>query len=96
MAAHTPQEVNILALVKDGERFVFLFDEESYDELLATLGNYAADPELSFSWYDAAVLSQRVRRIRDEMLDEVIDEESDSTLPMPPLPPQTDRFGKAA
>jgi hypothetical protein len=33
---------------------------------LQTLGRYAADPELSFTWYDAAILSQKVRRIRDE------------------------------
>ena len=54
--------VNVLALVKDGERFVFLYDESSIAPLLQTLGRYAADPELSFSWYDAAVLSQKVRR----------------------------------
>ncbi len=60
------QCVNVLALVKDGERFVFLYDDESRPELLRTLGRYAADPELSFSWYDAAVLSQRVRRIQEE------------------------------
>ena len=30
-----------------------------------TLGKYAADPELNFSWYDAATLSQRVRKLRE-------------------------------
>ncbi len=59
------REVNVLALVKDGERFVFLYDEESIDTLLEQLGSFAADPELSFSWYDAAVLSQRVRKQRE-------------------------------
>ena len=58
--------INVLALVKDGERFVFLYDDESYSELLQTLGRYAADPELSFSWYDAAVLSQKVRRLQQQ------------------------------
>ena len=56
--------MNVLALVKDGERYVFLYDEESPDTLLQTLGRYAADKELSFTWYDAAVLSQRVRKLR--------------------------------
>lgn len=55
--------VNVLALVKDSERFVFLFDDESPDELFRTLARYAADDELSFTWYDAAVLSQRVRKL---------------------------------
>jgi hypothetical protein len=42
--------VNVLALVKDGERYVFLYDENSVPTLLQTLGRYAADPELNFSW----------------------------------------------
>lgn len=58
--------VNVLALVKDGERFVFLYDETSIGTLLQTLGKYAADPELNFSWYDAAVLSQKVRRLQKQ------------------------------
>lgn len=60
------QGVNVIALVKDGERYVFLFDEESAPKLLQTLGHYAADPELNFTWYDAAVLSQKVRRLQAE------------------------------
>lgn len=58
--------INVLALVKDGERFVFLYDDDSSAQLLQTLGRYAADPELNFSWYDAAVLSQKVRRLQQE------------------------------
>ncbi len=60
------QGVNVLALVKDSERYIFLYDEDSAEELLQTLGRYASDKELSFTWYDAAVLSQRVRRLRRE------------------------------
>lgn len=56
--------VNVLALVKNGERFVFLYDDESASALLQTFGKYAADPELDFSWYDAAVMSQRVRALQ--------------------------------
>lgn len=58
------ESVNVIALVKDGERYVFLFDEESAPQLLQTLGHYAADPEMNFTWYDAAVLSQKVRRLQ--------------------------------
>lgn len=54
-------DVNVLALVKDGHRYVFLYDETSYAQVLQSLGRHAADPELNFSWYDAAVLSQKVR-----------------------------------
>ncbi|WP_437193222.1 hypothetical protein [Planctomicrobium sp. SH527] len=58
------RNVNVIALVKDGERYVFLYDDRSVAQLLQTLGRYAADPELNFTWYDAAVLSQKVRRLQ--------------------------------
>lgn len=54
------QDINILALVKGKERYVFLFDDESRGAALRTLGRYASNPDLSFTWYDAAVLSQRI------------------------------------
>lgn len=60
------RSMNVLALVKDSERFVFLYDDQSIGTLLQTLGKYAADKSLSFTWYDAAVLSQKVRKLRQE------------------------------
>ncbi len=56
------KDINVLALVKGPERYIFLFDDSNRSETLRTLGRYASDPDLSFSWYDAAVLSQKVRR----------------------------------
>ncbi|MDD4268979.1 MAG: hypothetical protein PHN77_12205 [Thermoguttaceae bacterium] len=56
------QDINVLALVKGGERYVFLYDDSSRAETLRTLGRYASNPELSFPWYDAAVLSQKIRQ----------------------------------
>lgn len=64
------QGINVLALLKDGERYVFLYDDRSADQLLQTLGRYADDPELNFSWYDAAVLSQRIRTLREANVEE--------------------------
>lgn len=55
------KEINVLALVKGDERYVFLYDDSSRAETLRTLGRYASNSDLSFSWYDAAVLSQKVR-----------------------------------
>ena len=62
--------VNVLAMVKDGQRYVFLYDDTSGPRLLETFGRYAADPELDFSWYDAAVMSQRVRNIQRQRIAE--------------------------
>lgn len=54
-------EINVLALVKGEERFLFLFDDTNRDETLRTLARFAANPELDFSWYDAAMLSRKIR-----------------------------------
>ena len=56
------QDINVLALVKGAERYVFLYDDSSRAETLRVLGRYASNPELSFTWYDAAVLSQKIRQ----------------------------------
>ncbi len=53
-----------VALVKDGQRYVFFYKDEDIPKILQTLGRFAADPELSFSWYDAAVVSQKIRRLQ--------------------------------
>ena len=55
-------DINVLALVKGKERYIFLFDDTQRAEALRSLGRYASDPELSFTWYDAAVLSKKVRQ----------------------------------
>lgn len=56
------QDINVLALVKGSERYVFLYDDHRRAETLRMLGRYASNPDLSFTWYDAAVLSQRIRQ----------------------------------
>jgi hypothetical protein len=58
--------LNVLALVRDEHRFVFLYDDRSIETVLTTLSEYANDPELEFTWYDAAMLAQRVRQMLEE------------------------------
>ena len=57
-----PEDRYIIALVKGSERYVFLFDDASYSEVLRIFGRFASEEELSFTWFDAAVLSQKVRQ----------------------------------
>lgn len=64
-------DVNVLALMKGEERYVFLFDDDHRGETLRTLGRYASNPELSFTWYDAAVLSQKVRQLTEAAAREI-------------------------
>jgi len=56
-------DINVLALVRGEERYIFLYDDLSRVEVLQALGRYASSPELTFTWYDAAVLSQRIREM---------------------------------
>ena len=56
-------EINVVALVRGEEQYIFMFDEANRTETLRMLGRYAADPNLSFTWYDAAVMSQKVREM---------------------------------
>jgi len=56
------KDINVLALVKGKERYIFLYDDNNRAETLRTLGRYASNQELSFTWYDAAVLSQKIRQ----------------------------------
>jgi hypothetical protein len=56
------EDINVLALVKGRERYIFLYEDHQRAEALRTLGRFASNPELSFTWYDAAVLSQKVRK----------------------------------
>lgn len=55
-------DINVLALVKGRERYIFLFDDSQRADALRTLGRFASNTDLSFTWYDAAVLSQKVRQ----------------------------------
>src|SRR5512134_2552825 len=65
-AAIVTRDINVLALVKGEERYIFPFDDQNRAEALRTLGRFASNPELSFTWYDAAVLSQKIRQTAQE------------------------------
>ncbi len=55
------QELNVLALIKGDERFVFVYDDESKETLIDDIRHKAADPAVALNWFDAAVLTERVR-----------------------------------
>jgi hypothetical protein len=59
--ATVAREFNVLALVKGSERYIFVYDDASRPELVEAFRAQAADPGLSFSWYDAAVMTQKAR-----------------------------------
>lgn len=54
-------ELNVIALIKGDEHYVYVYDDESRAALLETLQEQAADPRLSLNWFDAAVLTQKAQ-----------------------------------
>jgi hypothetical protein len=53
------REFNVLALIKDDERYVYVYDDESRETLIEFFRRQAADANLSLTWFDAAVLTQK-------------------------------------
>jgi len=55
------RELNILALIKGSERYVYVYDDDSRDSLIDALRDQAADPRFTFNWFDAALLTDKAR-----------------------------------
>lgn len=73
------QELNVLALIKGEERYIYVYDDASRPSLLEAFRDQAANPQLSLNWFDAAVLTQKAH------------EQAAQTLSEPP-PSVTPRF----
>jgi hypothetical protein len=56
-----PHEFNVLALIKGQERYVYVYDDASRPGLMDAFRDQAADPGLSFTWFDATVLTEKAR-----------------------------------
>ena len=57
----TVGDINVVAIVSGGHTWVFMFRDDKRAECLRTLGRFASDKDLTFTWYDAARLSQAIR-----------------------------------
>jgi hypothetical protein len=53
------RELNVLALHKGTEHYLFLYDDDSLPALIDSFRRYASDIALSFNWFDAAVMSEK-------------------------------------
>ena len=59
------QALNLLILEKTDERYVFLYDDESYVETIRTFFRFAKNSELSFNWYDVVRLSSEMKKQKE-------------------------------
>jgi hypothetical protein len=61
-AATVQHELSVLALIRGKERYVYVYDDFSREDLIEAVRAQAADPKSSLSWFDAAVLTERARQ----------------------------------
>jgi hypothetical protein len=54
-------DLNVLALIKGAEHYIFVYDEASRPQVIEDFRNMAADPDLDLSWFDAMVLTKKAR-----------------------------------
>lgn len=62
-------DLNILALIKGEERYIFVYDDDSRIQLIDTVRDYAADPNVNLSWFDAIVLTNKAREQQEESIE---------------------------
>lgn len=58
-------DTNMIALVKGIERYVFLYTDSRRKDIMRAIARFALNPDLAFTWYDAAVLTQKIRAIAE-------------------------------
>jgi len=54
-------ELNVLALIKGKDRFVFVYDDDSRESLIEHFRHQASNPKCGLSWFDAMVLTEKAR-----------------------------------
>jgi hypothetical protein len=74
-------DLNVLALFKGTERFIFVYDDTSRDEVIAAVRDAAADPTVTLNWFDAAVLTERAKQQVAGVAEGETDEASSDRLP---------------
>ncbi len=55
------QALNVLHLITDDQKYIWIFDDANRDATLRQIAQFAANPELSFSWDDAETLKRKIR-----------------------------------
>lgn len=55
-------DMNVLAIAKGRERYVFLYDDQSYEALYNIFDKYAESPDMNLNNSDARLLREKVER----------------------------------
>ena len=57
------EDMIVVCLVKGQERYAWNFVASRRDEAIRSTGRMAADPDLSFTWYDVALVAKKMREM---------------------------------
>jgi hypothetical protein len=55
-------DLNILGYLRADETYLWLYHDHQLADVQRSLGRFASNPDLSFTWHDAAICSQRARQ----------------------------------
>ena len=58
--------LNVVCVCRGNERYVWMYDDDRVTECYRSIGRFASNPDLAFSWYDAALATQRMRQLAKE------------------------------
>ena len=58
--SHIVHKSNFIALQKANESYLFFYQDEDAEGVVRAMARFAANPDLSFTWHDAAMLSRDV------------------------------------
>ena len=63
MSKRISEAMNVVSMVKGVERYMLFYGDlpDDKSKALRAIGAWASNKEISFTWYDAAVLSMKVR-----------------------------------
>lgn len=67
MSRLLPQgDLHVMVVKCHGERFAFIWQDGDEGAVCNVFGRFAANPDLCFTWYDAAKAAAKVRLHKDD------------------------------
>ena len=65
LPAMPARERLFVSIIRGGQHYVFLYTPATARDVIRVFARFAADPELAFTWHDAATLTKRVKESHD-------------------------------
>ncbi len=62
-------EINVVAIVRGYERYIFTYRDSQREQVMRVIRQFAANPELTFSWLDAGALAMKVEAGKPDVIE---------------------------